>query len=205
MAARSTKRLARLSPPSQMVLPSDGARVVGCLSGFVDSWPPHSWATKVVRMGMSWPWVLHLLLYQSLSSWGRLLKVAQNIVDNLLLEEVVKKAEKSVSHAFTVPTSDSDMLRLVINLSRLNWFVGPRRFCILMVRHLRLAFHQNAWFAAVNLEKLDYSNPSVIMKVLGSPGWSANTTLPIKGVHKANTGDGPTSIDSQCSSVYVPG
>ncbi|KAK3890225.1 hypothetical protein Pcinc_005760 [Petrolisthes cinctipes] len=95
--------------------------VRGCLTGWSAAWPSHGWAARVIRQGLSWPWISVPPLRLPPASTKVSLSVVPHVLE-MREKGIVERATGRVflSRLFTVPKKDQGKTRLVMDLSKLN-------------------------------------------------------------------------------------
>lgn len=88
----------------------------GLLSGWQDAWPEKGWATRVVRQGLTWPWIS----IPKVSFPPQFTYVSADVlpyVSDMLHKGVVERTVGKVflSRVFTVPKKDSDKARISLS------------------------------------------------------------------------------------------
>ena len=131
---------------------NEGA-TLGCLSGWAASWPKGGWATKIVRQGLSWPWITRPPLVTPRKSAS----VSQSVVPHIsemLEKKVIERTSGKVflSRLFTVPKKGSDRTRLVMDLSSLNKYIEHVPFKMVTVAQVRTTLCRGDWLASIDLK-----------------------------------------------------
>ena len=137
-------------------VPSRGnneGETLGCLSGWAASWPKGGWATKIVRQGLSWPWITRPPLVTPRKSAS----VSQSVVPHIsemLEKKVIERTSGKVflSRLFTVPKKGSDRTRLVMDLSSLNKYIKHVPFKMVTVAQVRTTLCRGDWLASIDLK-----------------------------------------------------
>ncbi|KAK3893387.1 hypothetical protein Pcinc_002819 [Petrolisthes cinctipes] len=144
------------SPPSptppRRTAPLEGP-TRGCLTGWSAAWPSHIWAARVIRQGLSWPWISVPPLRLPPASTKVSLSVVPHVLE-MREKGVVERATGRVflSRLFTVPKKDQEKTRLVMDLSKLNKFVKPLRFRMVSVAQVRTVLRKGDWLASLDLK-----------------------------------------------------
>ncbi|KAK3893097.1 hypothetical protein Pcinc_003090 [Petrolisthes cinctipes] len=144
------------SPPSttppRRTAPLEGP-TLGCLTGWSAAWPAHGWAARIIRQGLSWPWITVPPLRLPPASTKVSLSVVPHVLE-MREKGVVERATGRVflSRLFTVPKKDQGKTRLVMDLSKLNKFVKTLHFRMVSVAQVRTVLRKGDWLASLDLK-----------------------------------------------------
>ncbi|KAK3895260.1 hypothetical protein Pcinc_001010 [Petrolisthes cinctipes] len=144
------------SPPSttppRRTAPLEGP-TLGCLTGWSAAWPTHGWAARIIRQGLSWPWITVPPLRLPPASTKVSLSVVPHVLE-MREKGVVERATGRVflSRLFTVPKKDQGKTRLVMDLSKLNKFVKTLHFRMVSVAQVRTVLRKGDWLASLDLK-----------------------------------------------------
>lgn len=137
---------------------------VGNFAHCANAWPPQTWAHRVVRHGVTWSW-------QDCRRPPLLTPTAPVSVQKEVREAILEMVSKGVllpaqpdqsvflSRIFLVPKRDSDKMRPIIDLSRLNRYIACPKFRMLTVTQVRHALWEGAWTVSLDLSEAYWHVP----------------------------------------------
>lgn len=143
----------RRSPQPDLPTLRSDFPTAGLLSRSAAAWPSTGWAARVVRKGLTWPWIRRPPLRRPRATP----KVKSSIfahVQEMYRSGVVERTSGPVftSRLFTVPKRGSAKDRLVVDLSSLNKFIPHFHFRMLTIAQVRLHLKRGDWLASLDLK-----------------------------------------------------